>query len=52
MQYRKKKEQIAFEVIEAAIGGDAVAINQIIDRARENQKVIAAYRCDRGGDMQ
>ena len=31
MQYRKKKEQIAFEVIEAAIGGDAVAINQIID---------------------
>ena len=31
MQYRKKKEQIAFEVIEDAIGGDAVAINQIID---------------------
>lgn len=31
MQYRKKKDQIAFEVIEAAIGGDAVAINQIID---------------------
>lgn len=31
MQYRKKKEQIAFEVIEAAIRGDAVAINQIID---------------------
>ena len=31
MQYRKKKEQIEFEVIEAAIGGDAVAINQIID---------------------
>jgi len=28
------------------------AINQIIDRARENQKVIATYRCDRGGDMQ
>lgn len=31
MQNRKKKEPIAFDVIKAAIAGDAVAINQIVD---------------------
>lgn len=31
MQNRKKKEPVAFEVIEAAIAGDVVAINQIVD---------------------
>ncbi len=31
MQNRKKKEPVAFEIIEAAIAGDAVALNQIVD---------------------
>lgn len=31
MRNRKKKEPVAFEVIEAAIAGDVVAINQIVD---------------------
>lgn len=31
MRNRKKKEPVAFEVIEAAVAGDVVAINQIVD---------------------
>lgn len=31
MKNRKKKEPIEFQIIEAAIAGDAVAINQIVE---------------------
>ena len=58
MRNRKKKEPVAFEVIEAAVAGDVVAINQIVDyfqpyiNSRYADKAITGTKVDKRDEFQ